>query len=140
MIREGLTEAIGSNAFPNWIGPQRFGSTRPVTPEVGRAVVEGDFERAVDLYVGMEATRESEESAIFRAAWRESSDPASCIEIAPRRLGYERAMLEHLLKNPDDHLGAGRCPELGQQGLHTTILHRIRDDSIWLFIRRIRWF
>jgi hypothetical protein len=108
LIREGLAESIGSDAFPNWIGPQRFGSTRPVTPEVGRAVVEGDFERAVDLYVGMEATRESEESAVFREAWRESKDPAPCLEIAPRRLGYERAMLEHLLKKPDDHLGAFR--------------------------------
>ena len=108
VIRKGLAESIGSDSFPNWIGPQRFGSTRPVTSEVGRAVIEGDFERAVDLYVGMEATRESEESAIFRAAWRESKDPASCLEIAPSRLGYERAMLEHLLKRPDDHIGAFR--------------------------------
>jgi tRNA(Glu) U13 pseudouridine synthase TruD len=85
VIREGLAESIGSDAFPNWIGPQRFGSTRPVTPEVGRAVIEGNFERAVDLYVGMEATRENEDSAIFRASWRESRDPASCLEIAPNR-------------------------------------------------------
>ncbi|MDP6703696.1 MAG: tRNA pseudouridine(13) synthase TruD [Candidatus Thalassarchaeaceae archaeon] len=107
-IREGLAESIGCDAFPNWIGPQRFGSTRPVTPEVGRAVIEGDFERAVDLYVGMEATREMEESANFRKAWRESRDSASCLEIAPSRLGYERAMLEHLLESPDDYLGAFR--------------------------------
>jgi tRNA pseudouridine13 synthase len=56
----------------------------------------------------MEATREGDESAIFRKAWRESKSPASCLEIAPIRLGYERAMLERLLERPDDHLGAFR--------------------------------
>ena len=107
-IRKGLSESIGSDAFPNWIGPQRFGSTRPVTPEVGRAVVEGDFERAVDLYVGMESTREGKEASIFRQTWREGKDPSQCLELAPERLGYESSMLEHLVENPDDHLGAFR--------------------------------
>ena len=48
-----MSDKLGENIFPNWIGPQRFGSTRPVTPEVGRAVVSGDFEEAVNLYLGM---------------------------------------------------------------------------------------
>jgi|TARA_B100000959_G_scaffold256337_1_gene289424 tRNA pseudouridine13 synthase len=107
-IRHALTESIGSNAFPNWIGPQRFGSTRPVTPEVGRAVIEDDFERAVDLYVGMEATRESSDAAEFRTLWRETKDPENCLEIAPERLGYESAMLNHLVSNPGDYLGSFR--------------------------------
>ena len=107
-IRQGLSDSIGSDAFPNWIGPQRFGSTRPVTPEVGRAVVEGDFERAVDLYVGMESTREGEEASIFRKAWRDGKGPSECLELAPERLGYESSMLEHLVENPGDFLGSFR--------------------------------
>ncbi len=105
-IRKELSESLGSNAFPNWIGPQRFGSTRPVTPEVGRAVVEGDFERAIDVYVGMESKSEGEESQLFRASWRELKDPSAALEIAPSRLGYERAMLEHLDRKPGDFVGA----------------------------------
>tara|TARA_B100000959_G_scaffold273176_1_gene323415 strand:- start:849 stop:2243 length:1395 start_codon:yes stop_codon:yes gene_type:complete len=105
-IRKGLSDSIGCDAFPNWIGPQRFGSTRPVTHEVGRAVIGGDFEHAVDLYIGMEASRESEEAASFRAKWRESHDPSSCLEMAPSRLGYESEMLKHLVKKPGDYLGA----------------------------------
>jgi len=105
-IREGLAKAIGSDAFPNWIGPQRFGSTRPVTPKVGAAVIDGDFERAVDLYVGMEGTREGKESESFRASWRDNRDPKGSLEIAPKRLGYESSMLEHLTKKSDDYVGA----------------------------------
>ena len=35
-IRKGLSENLGADVFPNWIGPQRFGANRPVTPLVGR--------------------------------------------------------------------------------------------------------
>ena len=105
-IREGLAKAMGSDAFPNWIGPQRFGSTRPVTPQVGAAVIEGDFERAVNLYVGMEGSREGREAEAFRSSWREGGDPEKSLELAPERLGYESAMLKHLVKKPGDYVGA----------------------------------
>ena len=105
-IRDGLAKAMGSDAFPNWIGPQRFGSSRPVTPQVGAAVIEGDFERAVNLYVGMEGSREGREAEAFRSSWREGGDPEKSLELAPERLGYESAMLKHLVKKPGDYVGA----------------------------------
>ena len=105
-IRDGLAKSMGSDAFPNWIGPQRFGSTRPVTPQVGAAVIEGDFERAVDLYVGMAGSREGEEAEAFRTSWREDRDPKKSLDLAPQRLGYESSMLQHLVKRPDDYVGA----------------------------------
>ena len=105
-IRDGLAKSMGSDAFPNWIGPQRFGSTRPVTPQVGAAVIEGDFERAVDLYVGMAGSREGEEAEAFRTSWREDGDPQKSLDLAPQRLGYESSMLQHLVKRPDDYVGA----------------------------------
>jgi len=107
-IRRGLSGEMGNDAFPNWIGPQRFGSIRPVTPEVGRAIVENDFEKAVDLYVGMASSREGSEAKAFRKEWRENKDPSSSLEIAPARLGYEKDMLRHLSEKPDDYLGAFR--------------------------------
>ena len=105
-IRDGLAKSMGSDAFPNWIGPQRFGSTRPVTPHVGAAAIEGDFERAVDLYVGMAGSREGEEAEAFRTSWREDRDPKKSLDLAPQRLGYESSMLQHLVKRPDDYVGA----------------------------------
>ena len=44
---------LGAERFPNWIGPQRFGSGRPVTAEVGRHVIAGRFEDAVMAYLSM---------------------------------------------------------------------------------------
>ncbi len=105
-IREGLAKSLGADVFPNWIGPQRFGANRPVTPLVGRAVIEDDYESAVDLYLGMEGQRASEETVNFRKIWRESRDISACLEAIPGHLGYERDMLRHLDGKPDDWRGS----------------------------------
>lgn len=105
-IRKGLSENLGADVFPNWIGPQRFGANRPVTPLVGRAVVDGDYERAVDVYLGMQGNRSTEDTASFRKMWRDSRDPAACLEIIPKHLGYERDMLNRLSADKSDWFGA----------------------------------
>jgi tRNA pseudouridine13 synthase len=101
-----MSEKLGEHIFPNWIGPQRFGSTRPVTPEVGRAVVSDNFEEAVNLYLGMKGLNDGEETEVFRAMWRETQDPEQCLEVAPKHLGYEKSILESLQKQPDNWVKA----------------------------------
>ncbi|MCH2440830.1 MAG: tRNA pseudouridine(13) synthase TruD [Candidatus Thalassarchaeum sp.] len=120
-IREGMAQRLGDDAFPNWIGPQRFGATRPVTPRVGRAVVEGDFEKAVDLYLGMPGTRMTEDVSVFRKMWLETKDAAACLEVAPDHLGYEKSILEVLSDNPDNHVKAFRAlpPSLQLLTIHS---------------------
>jgi len=105
-IISGMSERMGADSFPNWIGPQRFGSTRPVTPEVGRAVVEGDFEKACDLYLGMEGQSDNEDVWQFRKLWRDDRDANACLEIIPEHLGYERSILESLVDDPGNWLRA----------------------------------
>lgn len=106
VMLSSMSERMGADAFPNWIGPQRFGATRPVTPEVGRAVIEDDYKRACDLYLGMAGNNSTEDVAAFRTMWRNTEDPQRCLEIIPNHLGYERNILESLMKNPKDWLGA----------------------------------
>ncbi len=106
--REALVERLGEGRFPNWVGPQRFGSTRPVTAEVGRAVVEGRFSDAVDLYLGMEGFREKEDCRDFRSMWRDTKDAEKCLEHIPHKLNFERDILTSLVKKPDDYVSAFR--------------------------------
>jgi tRNA pseudouridine13 synthase len=91
---------------PNYFGQQRFGSRRPVTHEVGLAVVRGDWREAVGAYVGNPADREPERTrAARRLVDREmaSASPAWQDVLAqyPSHLGYERAMLHHLAESRD---------------------------------------
>ena len=107
-IQSTMEASLGGNRFPNWIGPQRFGSGRPVTPHVGRHVVNGDWEQAVMTYLSMEGPNEGEEAQAIRQRIRDQGIDESILEDLPRWMGFERRMIEHLLANPDDHVGAFR--------------------------------
>ena len=107
-IRDTMQEKLGEGRFPNWIGPQRFGSGRAVTAEVGRRVVQHQWEDAALTYISKEGEHESTEVAAFRKHIRDNGITQEGLELAPEWLGYERRMTEHLLNNPDDHIGAFR--------------------------------
>ena len=105
-IRNKLQLSLGEGVFPNWIGPQRFGSGRPVTAEVGKHVLAGNFQQAVLTYLSMEGYEENEEVAAFRKHVRDNGPSKEALDLAPKWLGFESRMLEHLINNPDDYLGA----------------------------------
>ncbi len=94
-----MSKRLGEGLFPNWIGPQRFGGLRAVTAEVGEQVISGNFEGAVNTYIGMESKFENEEVSKFRELWRVSKDIERCLEINPERLKFERNMLYELKKS-----------------------------------------
>ena len=106
-IESSMVEKLGSGLFPNWIGPQRFGAGRPVTPIVGRHVITNDWEGAVMTYLSMEGD-ENDDVANFRKHIRENGITEEALEIIPHWLGFERDMLRHMLANPDDWVGAFR--------------------------------
>lgn len=107
-IRILMEESLGPNRFPNWIGPQRFGAGRPVTPIVGRYAVQGNWQDAVMTYLCMEGDGEEDEAHIIRQRLRQQGIEESVLEDLPRWMGFERSMIEHLVAHPDDFLGAFR--------------------------------
>lgn len=97
----------GIGGFPNFFGIQRFGSVRPITHQIGKDLVRGDFEGAVMRYVanpmgngseGDDARRTLQETRDFRRAMAE----------LPAKFTFERVMVAHLVERPDDYLGALR--------------------------------
>ena len=89
-------------AVPNYFGQQRFGSRRPVTHEVGLAVVRGAWEGAVLAYVGNPSGYEPERTREARAFVAETRDWQAALDQYPRHLGYERSMLHRLVEGDDD--------------------------------------
>jgi len=81
---------------PNYFGQQRFGSRRPVTHEVGLALLREGFEAAVLAYVGNPSDREPERTREARAYAQETRDWQGALERFPGHLGYERAMCHRL--------------------------------------------
>ncbi|QDX39813.1 tRNA pseudouridine(13) synthase TruD [Salarchaeum sp. JOR-1] len=92
-------DAGRSVAAPNFFGQQRFGSYRPVTHEVGLAVVRGDWEGAVLAYVGNPSEHEPPETRAAREFVEETRDWSAAIEEFPGHLRYERTVLNRLAEN-----------------------------------------
>lgn len=107
-IQQEMASKLGADTFPNWIGPQRFGAGRPVTAVVGKHVIAEDWEQAVLTYVSMPGESENENVAAFRKHVRDNGPTQEGLELAPKWLGFERKMVEHLLHRPDDYIGAFR--------------------------------
>ncbi|WP_298664991.1 tRNA pseudouridine(13) synthase TruD [uncultured Methanofollis sp.] len=88
--------------FPNYFGLQRFGVVRPVTHLVGREILRGDYDAAVDTYVGLACPDEAPEVQETRRAYLETHDAQAAIAAFPPHLGFERSVLSYLAAHPGE--------------------------------------
>lgn len=95
-----------AGGFPNFFGIQRFGITRPITHLVGKYMVLGDFKKAVMTYIANPVKGEEEESYDARKYLQETMDFSTALKMYPKKLLFERKMIFHLSKKPDDWEGA----------------------------------
>ncbi|MGA2385061.1 MAG: tRNA pseudouridine(13) synthase TruD [Candidatus Bathyarchaeia archaeon] len=100
----GEIEAAGG--IPNFFGHQRFGTTRPITHLVGKAIVRGDFKQAAMLFLAKPSEYEHPASRQARQQLQETGDFRQALENFPRQLRFERLMLGHLADNAEDFVGA----------------------------------
>ena len=92
--------------FPNFFGIQRFGSIRPITHVVGRHLVRGEFKEAVDAYVANPIEGEDAEAFEARTELAVTGDYAEALKAYPDVMGFEKALLNFLVRRPGDYVGA----------------------------------
>jgi len=111
-IKERITrtvEELGTiGGVPNFFGHQRFGTIRPITHLVGKAIVQGSFKEAAMLYLAKPSPHEHPESRQAREQLQATQDFKQALKIFPRQLHYERLMLKCLAKKSDDFVRAFR--------------------------------
>ncbi len=95
---ETISGEIVSSGFPNFFGPQRFGSFRPNTHKVGKLIVMGKTEDAVDEYL---CDRELDDDW-FRREYLESGDVQKALRDFPRHLSNERSLLQKIAEGRKD--------------------------------------
>ncbi|MCC4768681.1 tRNA pseudouridine(13) synthase TruD [Methanosarcina sp. DH2] len=108
LLKKTTDEILTQGGVPNFFGIQRFGSVRPVTHIVGKAIIEGDFEKAAMLYIAEPFPDEPDETKAARQFVKDTRDYKEGLKTYPLRLGHERAMMNHLIANPEDYPGAFR--------------------------------
>ncbi|MBY6294445.1 tRNA pseudouridine(13) synthase TruD [Nanohaloarchaea archaeon H01] len=115
--------------MPNYFGEQRFGSARPITHQVGRLILKGEWEEAVWTYIAKPYESEYKSIRKVRKDLWETREVEGAAERIPEKFQYEKTLLYHLTKNPGDYKGAiKRLPE----GLQTLFIHAYQS---WVFNR-----
>ena len=98
--------------FPNYFGVQRFGAVRPITHLMGKHMTRGEPELAVKEYLCAPGTHENNEATQARIELGKTGDYAKALHDFPENLSFEKAILNHLVVNPDDSIGAlGNLPQ-----------------------------
>ena len=97
-------EVIGG--IPNFFGHQRFGTTRPITHLVGKALVRGNFEEAAMLFLAKPSVHEHPASRQARQELESTRNFKQAFENFPKQLRFERLLLNYLVDKPDDFVGA----------------------------------
>ncbi len=108
-IEQTFKEISGIGGIPNFFGHQRFGTTRPITHLIGKALFQGRFEEAAMIYLGNPSVYEHPASRIARQQVQETHDFKRASEEFPKQLRFERLMLNHLSDKPTDFVGAFQC-------------------------------
>lgn len=105
-VSEAFSELGGK--FPNYFGPQRFGSTRMNTHRVGELILRGRMQEAAMHFLAEVGEEEHKEAREARSNLLESGDFPAALKEFPKHLRLERSMLAHLSENQDDYVGAFR--------------------------------
>jgi tRNA pseudouridine13 synthase len=116
-IAQTIKELDAISGIPNFFGHQRFGTTRPITHFVGKAIVNGDFEKAAMLFLAKPSVHEHPASRQARQDLQDTGDFKAAQQNFPKQLRFERIMLNYLADNPRDFVGAFQRLPLKLQAL-----------------------
>jgi tRNA pseudouridine13 synthase len=107
-ILQTIDELEQIGGLPNFFGHQRFGTTRPITHHVGKAIIKGNFKKATMLFLAKSSPNEHPASRQAREALHATRNFRQALQDYPKQLRYERLMLRHLVGKPHDYVGAFR--------------------------------
>jgi tRNA pseudouridine13 synthase len=122
--RDGQSDEPITVAVPNYFGQQRFGSRRPITHEVGLAIVRGEWREAVRIYVADDYESEPDSTQEARRAAGDcmaDGDWVGALDAMPNRLGYERTLLHALERRAGGGSGDGSDDGVDQDDFRTAL-------------------
>jgi tRNA pseudouridine13 synthase len=85
----------------NFYGYQRFGSRRPVSHLIGKAILQNDFEKAVDLLLSFSSEYDLPENTKIRKALSDRSNYSQVVDKVPPQMDFERIVLDEMIGHGD---------------------------------------
>ena len=83
----------------NFYGYQRFGSKRPVTHLIGKAILQKDFQKAVDLILSFSSSYDSKENTEIRTKLKDKENYSKYYNQVPLQMDIERLVLQEMIQS-----------------------------------------
>jgi len=100
-LNDTLPSFSGNENILNFFGYQRFGSKRPITHLVGKSIIKGDYEEAIEYLLNFSSKYDSEKNNEIRKLISERNSESEIIELLPYSMDIERNLLRQLSNDND---------------------------------------
>ena len=107
---KSITDFAESDKISNFYGYQRFGSKRPVTHLIGKAIIQKRFADAVSLILSFTSEYDTEENTKIRREMADSSNYSKVLQTIPPQMDLERTILSEMVANGDPQKALHKLP------------------------------
>jgi len=108
--KPGLSEFNEYDKILNFYGYQRFGSKRAVTHLIGKAILQKDFAKAVDLILSFRSPFDSKENNEIREKLADKSNYGEYFDHVPPQMDIERIVLREMIDGGDSQKSVRQIP------------------------------
>ena len=105
-----ISEFNEYNNILNFFGYQRFGSRRPITHLVGKAIIQKKYQEAIDFLLNYSSKYDTEENNYYRKLISERKSDLQVIDQLPKFMDIEIAILNSLAKSNDQKVTIRQIP------------------------------
>jgi len=105
-----LADFAESDKILNFYGYQRFGSKRPVTHLIGKAIIQKRFADAVNLLLSFTSIHDSEQNTKLRQELADSQNYSKVLPLVPSQMDLERIILEQMISHGDPKKALHQLP------------------------------
>ena len=98
---DGLYSFTEYHKILNFYGYQRFGSKRPVTHLIGKAILQRDFKKAVDFILFFTSPYDSKENTEIREKLSDKENYEKYFDQVPYQMDIERIVLKEMIEHGD---------------------------------------
>ena len=94
----------------NFFGYQRFGSKRPITHLVGKAIIQKNYQKAIDFLLNYSSKYDTAENNHYRKLISERKSDSEIIDQLPKSMDIEIGILQSLAKSNDQKTAIREIP------------------------------
>jgi len=98
---DDLSSFVEYDKILNFYGYQRFGSKRPVTHLIGKAILQRDFNKAVELILSFTSPYDSKENTEIREKLSDKENYQKYFDQVPYQMDIEKIVLKEMIEHGD---------------------------------------